>query len=121
MHGLIIEDEILLAFGVQVALEDFGYSTVDIAASVTEAIDAAKKRCPDLIVADHRIVDGTGTAAVQSICADKAIPVVFVTSSEDEVREQLPEAIIVPKPFSLPDLQAAIASGLERPFRHLQD
>ena len=89
------------------------------ASSMHLAIAAAEHQCPDLIVADHRILDGTGTAAVQAICSEKAIPVVFVTSSGDEVRELVPDALIVPKPFSLPELQVAINTALERPHRHV--
>lgn len=121
MHALIIEDEILLAFAVEAALVDLGCATFHIAATMPQAVEAAEKQCPDLIIADHRIIDGTGTEAVQSICSEQAIPVVFVTASAEEVREQLPDAFIVPKPFSLPDLKAAIDTALQRPFQHSPD
>lgn len=120
-HALIIEDELLLAFSVQEALGPLGYSTFAIATSMAQAIEAAEKQCPDLIVADHRIVDGTGTEAVQAICSDKAIPVVFVTGSELEVRAHLPEALIVPKPFTPSHLERAVTAAVERPFRHLPE
>lgn len=118
VHALIIEDEVLLALAVETALADLGYATFAIAATKPQAIEAAEKQCPDLIIADHRIIDGTGTEAVQAICSERAIPVVFVTGSAGEVREQLPDALIIPKPFSIPDLQAAIDTALERPFQH---
>lgn len=118
-HALIIEDELLLAFSVQEALGHLGYSTFDIATSMAQATKAAETQCPDLIVADHRITDGTGTEAVQLICSEKAIPVVFVTGSEPEVRESLPDALIVAKPFVLSHLEAAVIAAVARPFRHL--
>lgn len=121
MHALIIEDELLLAFSVEEALKKLGYRTFEIAVSVDQAIKAARQRWPDLIVANHRITGGTGTDAVLAICADKAAPVVFVTSSGPEVRERLPEALIVQKPFELPHLRAAVGAAVERPFRHFPD
>lgn len=118
MHALIIEDELLLALTVEGELPKLGYTSIEIAASMPEAILAAQKQCPDLIVADHQIIDGTGTDAVLAICSDKAIPVVFVTGSSLEVRARLPSALIVGKPFALTDLEAAIGAAVEAPFRH---
>lgn len=121
MQTLIIEDELLLAFSVEEALRQIGYSKFEIATSLGQAIEAGKKQCPDLIVANHRITDGTGTDAVLAICADKAIPVVFVTASEPEVRQRLPNAIVVPKPFAIPQLEVAVGTAVKRPFRHSPD
>lgn len=117
--ALIIEDDYFVAFSVQEALSQLGYSDFDIVTSVREAIEAAERRCPDLIVANHRIADGTGTDVVLAICAEKAIPVVFVTASGPEVRERLPDAMIVAKPFTVPALSAAVREAAERPFRNV--
>lgn len=115
-HALIIEDEALLAFAVEEALSEIGYVSFEIAASMAEAIAAAERQCPDLIVADHRILDGTGTEAVMTICSDRVIPVVFVTGSEPEVRAHLPDALVVAKPMTQPLLEAAVQSAVERPL-----
>lgn len=117
-HALIIEDELLLAFTVEEALSQLGYATFEIATSMAQAIEAAERQCPDLIVADHHITDGTGTEAVQAICSEKQIPVVFVTGSEAEVRAQLPDALIVAKPFTLSQLQENVSAAMARPFQH---
>lgn len=117
-HALIIEDEFLLAFAVEESLSQLGYDSFDIATSMSEAIAAAERQCPELIVADHRILDGTGTEAVMTICSEQVIPVVFVTSSEPEVRERLPDAFIVPRPVTLAQLEVAVKAAIERPFRH---
>lgn len=117
LHALIVEDELLLAFAVEEALRELGYSTFEIATSVTTAVEAAKRQCPDLIVANHLIVDGTGTDAVLAICCDKAIPVVFVTGSGPEVRERLPNALIVDKPLSRTHFGDAVGKAVQSPFR----
>lgn len=62
--ALFIEDEMIVAFSVEEALGQLGNSLSEIATSVEHAIKAAKSRCPDLIVSDHRITGGTGTDAV---------------------------------------------------------
>ena len=117
-QALIIEDELLLAFSIEEALRGLGYTTFEIVTSVRGAIEAAERQCPDLIVANHQIVDGTGTDAVLAICAQRTIPVVFVTGSRAAVRERLPDAFIVDKPFSIPHLSKAVAAAVDRPFRH---
>lgn len=120
-HALIIEDNLVIAFSIEAALRELGYSACEIATSVEESITAAYSQCPDLIVADHMIVGGTGTEAVLEICSDKAIPVVFVSASGPEIQEVLPEALIVDKPFTISVLEEAIEQAVERPFRLLPD
>jgi DNA-binding response OmpR family regulator len=120
-HALIIEDELLLAFAVEEALRELGYTTFEIARSVRDAVNAAERQCPDLIVANHHIIDGTGTDAVLSICSGKAIPVVFVTGSGPEIRLRLPDALIVEKPLSQSRLGDAVLKARENPFEHSHD
>jgi DNA-binding response OmpR family regulator len=116
MHALIIEDSYLLAMTVEDALIPLGYESFDIVASVADAVAAAERRCPDLIVADQRLDKGTGTEAVRRICSGKTIPVVFVTGSASEVLAELAEAIIVDKPFAEASLHAAVREALGRPY-----
>lgn len=118
MQALIIEDEYLIALAIEDALSELGYTTFVFADSVAGAIEAAGEGSPDLIVADHRISDGTGTDAVKAICSGKAIPVVFMTGSGEEVREEIPDAVIVLKPFSLPLLEGAIKRAIEHPVQY---
>ena len=120
-RALIIEDNLVIAFSIQAAIRELGYSACEIATSVEESITAARSQCPDLIVADHRIVGGTGTEAVLEICSDKAIPVVFVSASGPEIQELLPEGVIVDKPFTISVLEEAIGQAVERPFRNSPD
>ncbi|MFN3388959.1 MAG: response regulator [Allosphingosinicella sp.] len=116
MHALLIEDDYIVTLLVEDALRPLGYSAFDRAESVADAVRLAARACPDLIVANHRIVDGTGTDAVLAICADKSIPVVFVTASRDEVQARLPDALIVDKPFVSAILHDAVRKAVERPF-----
>lgn len=108
MHALIIEDETLLAITVADVLRDCGCSSFDFACSVGEAVAAAKKRCPDLITADVQLAPGCGIDAVEAICADQPVPVIFITGTADEVRQRLPGQIIVHKPFDAAHLAAAV-------------
>ena len=116
MHALIIEDEYFVVEALEQTLREVGFTSFDDANCVAEAVRAASRRCPDLIVADYRLVDGTGAEAVLAICTGQSTPVVFVTASGEDVRAKLPSAIIVSKPFVSGTLHGAIREAWENPF-----
>lgn len=116
MHALIIEDEWFIVDAVESALRQIGFTSFDDANSVQGAIAAAGSRCPELIVANHNLIDGTGTDAVLAICSGQAIPVVFVTANGPDVTTRLPDAIVVAKPFSMVSLRGAVEQAQQIPF-----
>ncbi len=107
MHALIIEDESLIAMAIEDALRDCGFTSFEFAASAKEAVAIAERRCPDLITADVELRPGCGIGAVQSICSDKPIPVLFITGSPAAVRISMPGHALVEKPFSAAQIVAA--------------
>lgn len=117
MHVLIIEDEVEAVDRIEKGLRDLGYSSFDVAFSASEARAAARRRCPDLMTADVRLVDGSGIDAVIEICSDKPIPVVFITAARpDDITATIPDAIIVAKPFELESIGPAVARAVAAPF-----
>lgn len=116
LHALIIEDEVSTADRVEQALRGLGYRSFDIAFSAAETVAAARRRCPHIITADLRLVDGSGVDAVLEICSDRAIPVIFITSEATEIRRLIPQAIIVEKPFQADRIESAYALAAITPF-----
>ncbi len=110
MHALIIEDEVLVAILIEDYLRERGYTSFDLVATEEEAVSAAKARCPDLISSDVRLAQGSGITAVQEICSERTIPVIFITGSAEEVRERAPGAVIVEKPPTDESLSKALAA-----------
>jgi DNA-binding response OmpR family regulator len=108
MHALIIEDEALIAMSIEDALRDCGCDSFDFACSVDAATAAARARRPDLITADVELAPGSGIDAVQAICADRSIPVIFITGTAADVRARLPGHVIVHKPFGPAQVAAAV-------------
>lgn len=113
MHALIIEDESLLAMAIEDALRRCGFTSFDEAVSAEEAVTAAVLRCPDLITADVELRPGCGITAVQSICSEQPIPVLFITGSPGEVRIRMPGHAMVEKPFSADHIVDATKLTLE--------
>ena len=108
MHALIIEDEPLIAMAIEDALRGCGFSSFHFAVSADEAVAAAARKCPDLITSDVQLRPGCGIAAVQAICSDQPIPVLFVTGRPGEVRMRMPGHALVEKPFDADHIMEAI-------------
>lgn len=111
-HILIIEDDPFVAILIEDILREQGVASVSIAASQTEAIDAALVRRPDLITSDVRLADGNGPLAVRAIHEKLGpIPVIFVTGTPAECAPCSPDDIILAKPL---DHRAMVVA-----FRHV--
>ena len=107
-HALIIEDFPVIAMSIQDELADMGFSSA-IAATEAEAIALAEERCPDLIIADLRLAQGSGIDAVRRICRDRPIAVIFMSGDSDELGgEATGEAGFLTKPFTSNALRSSI-------------
>lgn len=112
MHALIIEDESLIAMSIEGILRECGFTSFAIAVSASEAIAAARLRCPDLISADVELRPGSGIDAVNDICSGPTIPVIFVTGTPDDARRRMPQHPVVLKPFTSDDVKEAVQLAL---------
>jgi len=112
MHALIIEDQFLVAALIEDVLRSLGYTSFDAVDREDDAIRAAEERCPDLITADHRITSGSGVSAVRVICANRAIPVVFISAYRSEVQKLAPGEVLIGKPFGERTLRDAVEQAV---------
>lgn len=111
MRALIIEDQVMVAAMIELQLRDLGYDAIDIVDSEQRAIAAAAEHCPDLVTADDRLAEGSGIQAVRRICADRAIPVVFIVGSPLDVKAAIPDAVTVEKPFTSSAFEEAVEAA----------
>jgi len=114
MHALIIEDEFLVALSIEDSLESLGFTSRETVATEETAVTAAFLHTPDLITADVRLAKGNGIAAVRSILRKRLVPVVFITGNAETVREQMPDAVVLQKPYQHTALRDAIAAARMR-------
>jgi CheY-like chemotaxis protein len=108
MHALIIEDEFLTAQLIEDRLRDLGFTSFAFAMDEDDAVAAANERCPDLITSDVQLSAGCGIDAVQRICDQKAIPVLYITGTAMVVRDRCPWAVVIQKPFGTSDLREGV-------------
>ena len=117
---LVVEDEAIVARDLSLLLAELGYEVVARAASADEAVEAAGRLLPDLVLMDIHLAGGSdGVEAAHRIRRLHGLPVVFVTaySGDDTLsRAKLAEPFgYVTKPFNERDIQTAIEIAL---FKH---
>ena len=117
MHAFIIEDDYLIAKALQDMLEELGFTKFSFARSEDAAIMGANQSDIDLISADVRLLPGDGVNAVEAICADREIPVLFITGYREELEERKPDAVVLQKPVKKEELAAAIGRLMQRKQR----
>jgi DNA-binding NarL/FixJ family response regulator len=88
MRILLVDDHILVREGFESLLNSQpDFRVVGQAGSVAEAIVMARQLCPDLILMDFGLPDGTGLDATQAILAEQPeIKIVFLTIHEEDDR-----------------------------------
>ncbi len=110
---LLVEDNALLAMLYAELLADMGHVVCAIESTEPDAIAAAARCKPDLMMVDGGLRKGSGISAVSEILKSGFVPHLFVTGDARAVQMSRPHAVILEKPFREPDLALAIQSALD--------
>jgi len=114
---LLVEDDLSLIDGLIYSLEKSGFS-VAVARTVKEAFAAYKNAEYDLILLDVTLPDGLGFEVCSYIRERSAVPVIFLTASDEEVNIVKGLDIggddYITKPFKLNELISRIKALLRR-------
>ncbi|HEX5164692.1 MAG TPA: response regulator [Thermomicrobiales bacterium] len=109
---LVVEDDDAVAMMIQDYLSGHDFRTAR-AADGREAVDMVREQHPDLIVMDlmmPRLTGGEAATALRRDPLTEKIPIVAISAVADvtSIAEMLPLDEVLPKPFDLDDLVAAI-------------
>lgn len=120
---LIVEDEKIIARGIEKRLRALGYHIAGLAATGAEAIRFAAESRPDLILMDINLGAGMdGVEAAELLRVQLDVPIVYLTAFSDNAtlqRAKLTEPFgYILKPYDDKDLQSAIEIGL---YKHKMD
>ena len=110
INVLIIEDEPLIAMDIEDILTSLGHSITGIARTAQNALELAKAKRPDLIMADIQLADGSsGIEAVERILRLDSAPVIYITAFPERLLTgERPEPVfLITKPY-LPDMLKAV-------------
>jgi len=109
---LVVEDDALIGMLLAEVLAEMGHEVCAIEANEADAVAAAARCGPDLMIVDARLGDESGIAAVDKILGTGAVPHVFISGDPASVRLLRPNAVVIQKPFRGPDLALAMRQVL---------
>jgi len=110
---LVVEDDETVRELVRKALARLG-TRVLVAGSATEALEAAAGTHIDLLLTDVGLPGASGTELATELCATQpALRVIYMTGwQEHNALADVPDGLLLSKPFDLAGLQRAVADAL---------
>src|SRR5690606_25012577 len=112
---LIIEDEPIISLDLQSIVREMGHTVPAIATTRDEAVRAARKTEPGLVLADIKLADGSsGIDAVRQILSEVQVPIVFITAYPERLLtgERPEPTFLVTKPFVPETVRVAVSQAL---------
>lgn len=109
---VVVEDDVFIAMDLAELLIGLGHDVPAIARTEAEAVAAAAKFHPNLMIVDGTLAEGSGISAMRQINAQGFVPHFYTTGNPFQIRELVKDAIIVAKPFSLQSLTKGIAEAM---------
>jgi CheY-like chemotaxis protein len=100
---LIVEDEIMVALGLEADMRSLGFDVCDLAANGKQASRLAMSHQPDVVLMDVNLEGGReGIEAARWLRETCEAPIVFITAYTDHdtvgrIREQVPGAPVLAK------------------------
>lgn len=113
---LLVEDDAMIGSFLAEVLAGMGHAC-SVATTEADAVMAASRDQPDLMIVDLRLGDGSGIAAVEKILVVRPIPHVFVSGDPAQVSKLRSTAVVLQKPFREADLTRAIHQALAKAVR----
>jgi CheY-like chemotaxis protein len=112
---LIIEDEPIIAMDIEQLVRSLGHSVTAVARTQAEAVAAAERRRPGMVLADIQLADGSsGIDAVNEILTAFKVPVIFITAYPERLLtgERPEPTFLITKPFQPEIVKAVISQAL---------
>jgi len=112
LRVLVVEDDALIAMLLGEMLASMGHDVCATAATEAEAVSAASRYGPDLMIVDAGLARGSGVSAVEEILLAGPLAHVFISGDAGRVQRRKPDAVVVRKPFRETELARAIDMAL---------
>jgi two-component system, response regulator PdtaR len=111
-RALIVEDDAMIGGLLAETLEGLGHGVCSVENNVDNAVAAASRCRPDLMIVDVGLGEASGIAAVKEILRGGFVPHVFVTGDAVTRTPLGPDTVLIRKPFRVSDLDQAIQRAL---------
>ncbi|WP_293880230.1 response regulator [Sphingomonas sp.] len=108
---VIVEDNALIAMDLADLLTAMGHDVGAIASTEVDAVAAAMRCQPDLMIVDGNLAEGSGVAAMRQILAKGFVSHLYVTGDPLQILQLAQNAVVVAKPFNMSGLADGIAKA----------
>ena len=113
MRVVVVEDDAVIGTLLAEMLAGMGYDVCAIEATESDAVIAAARCKPDLMIVDVGLGEGSGIAAIDTIHRIRPVPHVFVSADTSKARALRPNSIFIQKPYRESDLARVIRQALD--------
>jgi len=113
LRVLVVEDDAMIGDLLAEMLEAMGHSVCSVAITQADAVKAAARDKPDLMMVDVALGRGSGIVAMDEILRTGFVPHFFMSGNVAKVRAQRPDADVLEKPFQEKHLKCAIEQALK--------
>lgn len=111
-HALIIDENIAISRAIQNYLAGLGFGSFDLTWTEQQALAAARRCKPDLIVIGDDIEFGCVMRAARRISSDGSIPVLMVSGDPARASGKLTRASSYEGPFRINQIEEAVDLAL---------
>jgi CheY-like chemotaxis protein len=108
---LVVDDDALIGMLLAEMLEVLGHSVCATPRTERDAIAAAKRHRPELVIMDIKLAQGNGPSAMREIICAGPMPHFFITG--DGTSRLTAGALVLEKPFTEAELVKAIALTID--------
>jgi CheY-like chemotaxis protein len=110
---LVVEDEAVVAFDLELCLRDFGCEVLDLVASVADALARLEDGRPDVVVLDISLSDGPAGPLARRL-AEAGVPYVVASGYDgDQIADPLLRDVPrLGKPYQPEELRLALLEAL---------
>jgi two-component system, response regulator PdtaR len=108
-HALIIADNMIVGRAIQDRLAAMGFTSFDHVWTEEQAIAAADRRSPQLVVVGDAVESGCALSAARIVSLDGKIPVLLVTANAFRARKHLYDSDRASGPFLLDEIEMALS------------
>ncbi len=109
---LLVEDDALIGMLLSDLLGEMGYGVCAVEATQADAVLAAARHKPDLMIVDIDLGQSSGALAVEEILHSGFIPHVLMSGNPSWFLDLMPGTVTLLKPFGEAELQDAIEHAL---------
>ena len=107
-HALIIDDNMIISRGIQSQLEGLGFTSFDHTWTEEQAVTAARRCTPNLVIVGDEVASGSVLGAVRRISSEMAVPFLLVSGDPVRAERHLAKVAAFEGPFLLSQIEESV-------------